>query len=80
MVRSFTNGTVFFLYCPFSGIRLQRFLDGLEHVARMQPIRVCCVDMPPLETSWLARLPSPSSDVDVYRSTFTGESSRSQLR
>ncbi len=61
-------GTVFFLYCPFSGDRLRRFLDGLEDVARARPIRVCCVDMPALERPWLARMPSTSSSVDIYRS------------
>jgi len=62
------TGTVFFLYCPFSGSRLQRFLDGLEDIARARPIRLCCVDMPPLEAPWLTRMPSASSEVDVYRS------------
>jgi len=70
MVRFITTGTVFFLYCPFSGARLRRFLDGLEDVARARPIRVCCVDMPPLDPPWLARIPSTSSRIDVYRSTL----------
>ena len=69
-IGSLTTGTVFFLYCPFSGGRLERFLDGLEDVARARPIRVCCVDMPPLQAPWLARIPSSSMSVDVYRSTF----------
>jgi SAM-dependent methyltransferase len=70
LVRFVTIGTVFFLYCPFSGDRLRRFLDGLEDVARTRPIRVCCVDMPALERPWLTRIPSASSSVDVYRSTL----------
>jgi ubiquinone/menaquinone biosynthesis C-methylase UbiE len=69
LVRDITVGTVFFLYCPFGGNRLQRFLDGLEQIARVRSIRVCCVDMPPLKARWLTRLPSTSSLVDVYRST-----------
>ncbi|HEY0466508.1 MAG TPA: methyltransferase domain-containing protein [Polyangiaceae bacterium] len=69
MIRSITMGTVFFLYCPFGGARLRRFLDGLEEVAQVRPIRVCCVDMPPLESPWLARLASSSLRVDVYQST-----------
>jgi SAM-dependent methyltransferase len=68
MIRFIRTGTVFFLYCPFGADRLQRFLDGLEDVARAKPIRVCCVDMPPLERSWLARLPSTSAHIDVYQS------------
>jgi len=67
-IRAVTIGTVFFLYCPFSGDRLRRFLDGLAVVARSRPIRVCCVDMPALEVPWLTRLPSASSNIDVYRS------------
>ncbi|HEY6728404.1 MAG TPA: methyltransferase domain-containing protein [Polyangiaceae bacterium] len=67
-VRFMTTGTVFFLYCPFSGDRLQRFLDELEDVARARRIRVCCVDMPPLERPWLTPLPSMSVDLDVYQS------------
>ncbi len=70
MVRFIPTGTVFFLYCPFSGDRLRCFLDGLEDVARARRIRVCCVDMPPLEPLWLARAPSTSPRIDVYQSTF----------
>jgi SAM-dependent methyltransferase len=73
-VRFITTGTVFFLYCPFSGDRLRRFLDGLEDVARARQIRVCCVDMPPLEAPWLARVPATSSQVDVYQSTLVPQS------
>jgi SAM-dependent methyltransferase len=70
MVRFIAIGTVFFLYCPFSGVRLRRFLGGLEDVARTRPIRVCSVDMPPLEVPWLARVTTPTSRIEVYRSTF----------
>lgn len=49
-----TRGTVFFLYCPFSGERLQRFLDKLAAIAH--PIRVCCVDLPLPECNWLDEL------------------------
>ena len=70
MVRFIPTGTVFFLYCPFGGDRLQRFLDGLEDVARARQIRVCCVDMPPLERRWLARVPSTSPRIDVYQSAI----------
>lgn len=69
-VRLITIGTVFLLYCPFGGDRLRRFLEGLEDVARARSIRVCCVDMPPLEVAWLKRLPTSSVSVHVYQSTF----------
>lgn len=68
MIRFITVGTVFFLYCPFGEARLQRFLVGLEDVARSRPIRVCCVDMPPLEVPWLTRSRTASVRIDVYRS------------
>lgn len=39
-------GSVFFLYCPFSGERLRQVLIDLEAIAQAKPIRVCCVDLP----------------------------------
>lgn len=41
-----SNGSVFLLYCPFSGARLSRVLADLELVARTRAIRVCCVHLP----------------------------------
>lgn len=83
-IRFVTMGTVFFLYCPFGGERLGRFLRGLEDVARTRPIRVCCVDMPLLEPPWLTRLPTTSSRVDVYQSSrgdpMTGGDSFQSIR
>jgi len=68
LVRYVPTGTVFFLYCPFGAEHLGRFLDGLGGLARVRTIRVCCVDMAPLECPWLVRLPSASPHIDVYRS------------
>lgn len=68
VIRSVTTGTVFFLYCPFGSDRLRRFLDGLEDSARARAIRVCCVDMAPLDRPWLTPVPSGTSAVDLYRS------------
>lgn len=70
LVRFITIGTVFFLYCPFGGDRVDRILDDLEDIARTRQIRVCCVHMPPFERPWLVRLPSTSAGLDVYRSTL----------
>jgi SAM-dependent methyltransferase len=61
-------GSVFFLYCPFSGERLQRLLTDLEAVAQTRPIRVCCVDVPLPECAWLAAEAAASGSVTVYRS------------
>jgi len=68
MVRFVPLGTVFFLYCPFGGERLRRFVAALEDTARARPIRICCVDMSPLTEPWLARVPVASSRIDVYKS------------
>jgi len=58
---------VFFLYCPFSGVRLERFLDDLEDIAQTREIRVCCVAMAPLERPRLAKLDPASPELDDYR-------------
>jgi SAM-dependent methyltransferase len=62
-------GSVFFLYCPFSGDRLERVLLELEFIARTRRIRVCCVDMPSIARSWLTPAAPPSNGVTVYEST-----------
>jgi len=66
---------VFFLYCPFSGARLERVLDDLESIARTREIRVCCVDLPLPPRAWLALAAPPSGDLAVYRSTLLDRSS-----
>jgi len=68
-VRPDSVGTVFFLYCPFSGERLQRVLDALEGIARTRRIRVCSVDLAPFERSWLEPVPTTSADLHVYQSS-----------
>ena len=62
------GGTVFLLYCPFSGDRLAQLLDLLEPVARARPIRVCCVDLPLPARDWLTLAASPSPALAIYRS------------
>lgn len=61
-------GSVFFLYCPFSGDRLQRVLAELEAIAQTRPIRVCCVDLPLPACAWLTPEPDGSGSLTVYRS------------
>lgn len=65
-----TNGTIFFLYCPFSGERLEQTLDGLEPIARTRQIRVCCVDVPLPPRPWLATASCTVLGVTVHESTF----------
>ncbi|MEZ4295149.1 MAG: class I SAM-dependent methyltransferase [Polyangiaceae bacterium] len=63
---SLTTGTVFFLYCPFSGPRLDAWLTALEPLARARPLRICTVDLPLPERPWLTRT-AISADLEVYR-------------
>lgn len=65
-----TIGSVFFLYCPFSGDRLEKVLEDLEPIARTRPIRVCCVDLPLPPRPWLTLAAAPSGDLAIYRSTL----------
>ncbi|WP_394831521.1 hypothetical protein LVJ94_33920 [Pendulispora rubella] len=65
-----TIGSVFFLYCPFSGERLANVLAALESIARTRTIRVCCVDLPLPPCPWLALEPPRSGDLAIYRSTL----------
>jgi SAM-dependent methyltransferase len=62
-------GSVFFLYCPFSGDRLESILADLEVVARTRPIRICCVDLPLPARPWLTLVSTPSAPLAIYRST-----------
>lgn len=69
LTGSMTIGSVFFLYCPFSGARLEKVLTDLETIARTRPIRVCCVDVPIPPRPWLTLVSPESEDLAVYRST-----------
>ena len=67
-------GTVFLLYCPFSGERLARVLASLHGLAT--PIRICTIDMPPLDEPWLERVVT-TAHLSVYQSDFSRSRSRS---
>ena len=69
LVRYIMTGSVFLLYCPFSGERLRNVLADLEAIAQTRPIRVCCVDLPLPACAWLTAEPASSGNVTVYRST-----------
>jgi tRNA1(Val) A37 N6-methylase TrmN6 len=60
-------GTVFFLYCPFSGERLEQTLQQLERFARRHPIRVCTVDLPLPQRPWLSPTSAVTESVVLYR-------------
>jgi len=63
-------GSVFLLYCPFGGERLERLLDDLESIAQTRQIRVCCVDLPLPPRPWLALMARPSEGLAIFRSTL----------
>ena len=73
-----TEGTVFFLYCPFGGERVARTLHGLEAIARTRPIRIAAVDLPLPPCHWLMPIPTPRAELAVYRSAHPryGDTSR----
>lgn len=60
-----SRSTVLFLYCPFSGERLERVLDRLAQVPR--PILVATVDLPLPPCDWLT-LEEDAEGLAVYRS------------
>jgi SAM-dependent methyltransferase len=62
-------GSVFFLYCPFSGERLRQVLVDLEAIAQTRSIRVCCVDLPLPACARLATDPGTPASVTIHRST-----------
>ncbi|MEO7112125.1 MAG: class I SAM-dependent methyltransferase [Polyangiaceae bacterium] len=70
LVTHLTSGTIFFLYCPFSGARLAQVVAGLEAIARIKTIRVCCVDLPLPTCDWLVAEGPVAGDLAIYRSTL----------
>ena len=70
LARYMTIGSIFFLYCPFSGERLAKVVADLADVARTRTIRVCTVDTPVPPCLWLEPEPAAALNVAVYRSTL----------
>ncbi|MBX3184604.1 MAG: hypothetical protein KF915_18390 [Polyangiaceae bacterium] len=68
MTGPLTSHPVFFLYCPFSGSRLQAWLARLEEL-RTRPFTVCTVDLPLPPQRFLTLGASPHPSVSIYRST-----------
>ncbi|HMF41412.1 MAG TPA: class I SAM-dependent methyltransferase [Polyangia bacterium] len=69
LAAAFADGSIFFLYCPFSGERLDRCLAHLEPIARTRTITICCVDLPLPARDWLTLASAPSPQIAIYRST-----------
>jgi hypothetical protein len=70
LVGSIAMGSVFFLYCPFSGARLAAVLDALLPMARTRRIRICCVNLELPARPWLQRVPLPFNDLAIYASAL----------
>jgi SAM-dependent methyltransferase len=68
LTDALSAGSVFLLYCPFSGDRLAAVLATLATRARTRTLRVCCVDLPLPLTDWLTPASPPATDLAVYRS------------
>ena len=64
------GGSVFFLYCPFSGERLATVMRALSRIARERTIRVGCVDLPLPPCPWLTRVSGSDGDLVVYQSNL----------
>jgi hypothetical protein len=70
LARYLVTGTVFFLYCPFSGPRLAQLLADLEPIAHTRTIRICAIDVPLPPCDWLALEATDGPELAVYRSTI----------
>lgn len=66
LAGSIATGTVFFLYCPFSGERLAKVMGELEGIARTRTIRVCCLDLPLPPCPWLRLDASLTGGLELY--------------
>ena len=62
------DGSVFFLYAPFSGEMLARALSRLEEVAARRPLIVCAVGLELPALSWLTPRKSSSLQLTLYDS------------
>jgi SAM-dependent methyltransferase len=68
LAAALTEGSMFLLYCPFSGGRLEKLLSRLEPIGRTRTIHICCVDLPLAPRDWLT-LTSPAwADLAIYQS------------
>lgn len=56
------EASAYFLYCPFSGATLERWLDGLPNT----PLVIGCVDFTLPARTWLTQL-AADRDVTLYR-------------
>lgn len=62
------DGSIFFLYAPFTGEMLQRAILSLKEIARRRAIVVCAVGLEFHDVPWLAARESPIVSMTIYDS------------
>ena len=62
------DGSIFFLYAPFTGEVLRRVLHRLEVVAHRRRIVICAVDLELHEAPWLFSRETSSASLVLYES------------
>jgi hypothetical protein len=71
------DGTVFFLYAPFTGPVLERILERLHAVAKGHPIVVCVLGMDlHRDARWLVPRPTDAFWLTIYDSVVHGVPAR----
>lgn len=66
------DGSIFFLYAPFSGQVLARVVGRLEEVARRRPIVVCAVGLELHDVPWLLPRTTSCVSLALYDSQVSG--------
>lgn len=74
------NGTVFFMYLPFTGPVLDTAMRRLRAIAERREIVVCSLGLELTAWDWLAARPPGSFWLSIYRSTIPGASPRAADR
>ncbi len=70
------DGTVFYMYLPFTGPVLDAVMRQLRAIAERREIVVCALGLDLAAWHWLAPRPPSSFWLSVYRSTIPGASPR----
>lgn len=70
------DGSIFFLYAPFSGEMRTRAMQRLEAIARARAIVVCTVNLELHDTPWLTPRKSSSRSLALYESHIPGVAPR----
>jgi SAM-dependent methyltransferase len=65
-------GSIYFLYCPFSGQRLAQFLANLEPHARRHSLHIACVDVTLPDRPWLELARPIDRNLAIYRTNKSG--------